>query len=123
MQSRNNNTKRLLKLINESLENDKAFDIKEINLIKRSSIADYMVLASGNSSRHVSSISKNLLNKIKKFGINPGRPEGITNSDWVLIDAYDIVIHLFRPEVREFYGLEKMWDMPNVHNKNLNKSK
>ena len=104
--------KRLLSLTCSSLEDDKAIDLKTINLKDRSSIADFMVIASGNSSRQVSSMANNLIKKFKNEGISTRKPEGITNSDWVLIDAYDIIIHLFRPEVRDFYALEKMWEIP-----------
>ena len=104
--------KKLLFLTCRSLEDDKAFNIKTINLKDRSSIADFMVIASGNSSRQVSSMANNLIKKFKNEGILTRKPEGITNSDWVLIDVYDIIIHLFRPEVREFYALEKMWEIP-----------
>ena len=104
--------KKLLSLTCESLEDDKAIDIKAIDLKDRSSIADFMIIASGNSSRQVSSMANNLIKKFKDKGISTRKPEGITNSDWVLIDAYDIIIHLFRPEVRDFYALEKMWELP-----------
>ena len=104
--------KKLLYLTYESLENDKAIDVKAIDLKDRSSIADFMIIASGNSSRQVSSMANNLIKKFKDKGISTRKPEGITNSDWVLIDAYDIIIHLFRPEVRDFYALEKMWEIP-----------
>ena len=121
--SKINNLKKILKLLNKALEDEKAFDVKFINLQDRSSIADYMIIASGTSSRHVSSMSNNLIKKIKNFGIKSRKPEGLINSDWVLIDASDIVIHLFRPEVREFYKLEKMWETPNFDNFNSHKSK
>ena len=104
--------KKLLSLTFETLEDDKAIDIKAIDLKDRSSIADFMIIASGNSSRQVSSMANNLIKKFKDKGISTRKPEGITNSDWVLIDAYDIIIHLFRPEVRDFYALEKMWELP-----------
>ena len=113
---KNNNStitiKKLLFLTCSSLEDDKAINIKTINLKDRSSIADFMIIASGNSSRQVSSMANNLIKKFKNEGISTRKPEGITNSDWVLIDAYDIIIHLFRPEVRDFYALEKMWEIP-----------
>ena len=108
--------KKLLSLTCESLEDDKAIDIKAIDLKNRSSIADFMIIASGNSSRQVSSMANNLIKKFKDKGISTRKPEGITNSDWVLIDAYDIIIHLFRPEVRDFYALEKMWEIPKSKN-------
>ena len=111
--------KKLLSLTFDSLEDDKAIDIKTIDLKDRSSIADFMVIASGNSSRQVSSMANNLIKKFKIKGVSTRKPEGITNSDWVLIDAYDIIIHLFRPEVREFYALEKMWEIPKSTNSEI----
>ena len=111
--------KKLLSLTCESLEDDKAIDIKAIDLKNRSSIADFMIIASGNSSRQVSSMANNLIKKFKMKGVSTRKPEGITNSDWVLIDAYDIIIHLFRPEVREFYALEKMWEIPKSTNSEI----
>ena len=111
--------KKLLSLTFDSLEDDKAIDIKTIDLKDRSSIADFMVIASGNSSRQVSSMANNLIKKFKIQGVSTRKPEGITNSDWVLIDAYDIIIHLFRPEVREFYALEKMWEIPKSTNSEI----
>ena len=111
--------KKLLSLTYDSLEDDKAIDIKTIDLKDRSSIADFMVIASGNSSRQVSSMANNLIKKFKIKGVSTRKPEGITNSDWVLIDAYDIIIHLFRPEVREFYALEKMWEIPKSTNSKI----
>ena len=109
-------TKQILKLILKSLDNDKAFNVKSIDLFKRSSIADFMVIASGTSSKQVSSMAQNLIKRLKDSGIRTRKPEGLVNSDWVLIDVNDIVIHLFRPEVRDFYRLEKMWEIPNLHN-------
>ena len=111
--------KKLLSLTCGSLEDDKAIDIRTIDLKDRSSIADFMIIASGNSSRQVSSMANNLIRKFKIKGVSTRKPEGITNSDWVLIDAYDIIIHLFRPEVREFYALEKMWEMPKSTNSEI----
>ena len=114
--TRIHNTKKLLKLILKSLGDDKAFDVKSIDLLQRSSIADFMIIASGASSKQVSSMANNLRKRLKDYGIKTRTPEGLINSDWVLIDAFDIVIHLFRPEVREFYRLEKMWEIPNLQN-------
>ncbi|MAJ13869.1 MAG: ribosome silencing factor [SAR116 cluster bacterium] len=113
------NMKKILSLICHSLEDDKAINIKTIDLKKRSSIADFMIIASGNSTRQVSSMANNLIKKLKDNGISTRKPEGITNSDWVLIDAYDIIIHLFRPEVRDFYALEKMWEIPSSINSEI----
>ena len=102
-------SKELLKFTLKSLENDKGIDIVSINLIGRSSIADYMVVVSGNTVRQVTAMANNLIKKYKEIGLRLSSPEGISNGDWVLIDANDILIHIFRPEVREFYSLEKMW--------------
>ena len=102
-------SKELLKFTLNSLENDKGIDIVSINLIGRSSIADYMIVVSGNTVRQVTAMANNLIKKYKEIGIRLSSPEGMSNGDWVLIDANDILIHIFRPEVREFYSLEKMW--------------
>ncbi len=118
-----NNSKKLLHSILESLENDKAINIKSINLLDRSSIADYMVIASGSSTRQVNSMSQNLVKNLKNKGISARKPEGLANSDWVLIDVNEIIIHIFRPEVREFYKLEQMWEIPILkENKSKNLS-
>tara|TARA_B110000444_G_scaffold77578_1_gene73337 strand:- start:1043 stop:1423 length:381 start_codon:yes stop_codon:yes gene_type:complete len=102
-------SKNLLKLTLDALEDDKAIDIMSINLEGRSSIADYMIVASGSSAKQVTSMADNLVKKYKEIGLRTPSPEGMSNGDWVLIDAKDILIHLFRPEVRDFYSLEKMW--------------
>ncbi len=99
----------LLELILSSLEDDKAEEIVTIDLHGRTTIADQMVICSGRSSRQVSAIAEKLIDRIKQsFGFTP-RSEGRDSGDWVLIDAGDVVVHVFRPEVREFYQLEKMW--------------
>ncbi len=98
-----------LSLVLASLEDDKAEEIVQVDLRGKSDIADYMVIASGRSSRQVSSIADKLIERLKqKAGIN-ARAEGKEAGDWVLIDAGDVIVHVFRPEVREFYQLEKMW--------------
>ena len=102
-------SKQLLKVTLESLDNDKGIDIVSIDLIGRSSIADYMVVVSGNTVRQVTAMANNLAKKYKEMGLRLPSPEGMSNGDWVLIDAKDILIHIFRPEVRDFYSLEKMW--------------
>ena len=102
-------SKQLLKFTLESLDNDKGIDIVSIDLIGRSSIADYMVVVSGNTVRQVTAIANNLIKKYKEMVLRLPSPEGMSNGDWVLIDAKDILIHIFRPEVRDFYSLEKMW--------------
>ena len=102
-------SKHLLKLTIDSLEDDKGIDIIKIDLVGRSSIADYMIVVSGNTVRQVTAMANNLIKKYKEAGIRPPSPEGMSNGDWVLIDAKDILIHIFRPEVRDFYSLERMW--------------
>lgn len=99
----------LLARILSSLSDDKAEDVVQIDLRGKSSIGDYMVIASGRSTRQVSAMSEKLVEKLKaEFGVN-ARVEGKDAGDWVLIDTGDVIVHVFRPEVREFYQLEKMW--------------
>ncbi len=99
----------MLDLVLNSLQDDKAIDIVTIELQGKSQIADYMVVASGRSTRQVSAIVEKLADKLKQnMGIQT-RMEGKGAGDWVLLDAGDIIVHVFRPEVREFYQLEKMW--------------
>jgi ribosome-associated protein len=96
-------------LVMTSLDDDQAVETVSIPLAGKSSIADYMVVASGRSTRQVASMAAKLAEKIKaEFGRSP-RIEGLPTADWVLIDAGDVIIHLFRPEVRTFYNLERMW--------------
>ncbi|MBR0552924.1 ribosome silencing factor [Stakelama marina] len=93
----------------KSLDDDQAVEAVSIPLAGKSSIADYMVVASGRSSRQVASMATKLAQKIKdQFGHSP-KIEGLNTADWVLIDAGDVIVHLFRPEVRSFYNLERMW--------------
>ncbi|WP_455467002.1 ribosome silencing factor [Bartonella sp. B39] len=105
-----------LKVILKSLEDTKAEDIVSIDVQGRSSLADYMVIASGNSQRHVSYVADHLLCAWKDSGYGRASVEGLSGGDWVLIDTGDIIVHLFRPEVRLFYNLEKMWLAPNLNN-------
>ena len=99
----------LLDRILTSLKNDKAEDIVQIDLRGKSSIGDYMVIASGRSSRQVTAISEKLVDKIKNDYDRSSKVEGKNAGDWFLIDTGDVIVHVFRPEVREFYQLEKMW--------------
>lgn len=92
-----------------SLEDMKAEDTVTIDLIGKTSIADAMVVTSGRSNRHVSSVADNVIERLEKAGCKGLRVEGKRNGDWVLIDAGDVIVHVFRPEVRAFYDLEKMW--------------
>ena len=99
----------LKKEIENILNDNKAMEIKSINLKNKTSIADFMIVASGNSSRHIQALSEKLVDELKKKGISDCRLEGKNSNDWKLIDAIDIIIHIFHPEKRKFYNLEKMW--------------
>ena len=100
---------KLKNLIEKTLDQNKAKNITSINLKGKSSIADYMIIASGTSSRHIQSLAEILKEKLQKNGINKCRIEGKTSEDWKLIDAIDIIVHIFHPQKRKFYDLEKMW--------------
>ena len=93
----------------QALDDEKGEDILSIPIGNTSSIADYIVIASGTSSRKVLSMAQNLEVKLKKAGVTILGREGVKQADWVLLDACDVIVHLFKPEVREFYGLERMW--------------
>ena len=95
--------------IKQILTANKATEVKSISLKNKTSIADFMIIASGNSSRHIQALSEILLAELKKRGIENCRLEGRSSNDWKLIDALDIIIHIFHPEKRKFYDLEKMW--------------
>ena len=99
----------LKKEIENILDNNKAIEVKSIDLKDKTSIADFMIVASGNSSKHLQALSEILLDKLKKKGINDCRLEGRNSNEWKLIDAKDIIIHIFHPEKRKFYDLETMW--------------
>ena len=99
----------LKKEIESILNDNKAMEITSINLKDKTSIADFMIIASGNSSRHIQALSEKLLDELKKKGIENCRIEGRNSNDWKLIDAIDIIIHIFHPEKRKFYELEKIW--------------
>ena len=106
----------LHQLVMASLDDDQAVETVSIPLAGKSSIADYMVVASGRSTRQVASMAIKLADKIKaEFGRTP-RVEGLPTADWVLIDAGDVIVHLFRPEVRSFYNLERMWAFGDTGN-------
>ena len=94
--------------IENILNDNKAIEIRSINLKDKTSIADFMIVASGNSSRHIQALSEILLDALKKKGINNCRLEGKDSDDWKLIDAIDIIIHIFHPKKRKFYNLERM---------------
>jgi len=99
-------------LIEKSLDDSKATDIVVINLKGKTDIADYMIVASGTSSRHVNAIAQNLLEELRHNEIKGIEPEGADTGEWVLVDTYDVIVHIFKPEIRAKYELEKMWQMP-----------
>jgi ribosome-associated protein len=110
--------RKLHALVMQSLDDDQAQEVVSIPLAGKSNIADFMVIASGRSTRQVASMAQKLAERIKEAG-GSARIEGLTNADWVLIDAGDVIVHLFRPEVRSFYNLERMWafgDAPEAPN-------
>ena len=102
-------SEKILARILSSLEDDKAEDVVQVSLSGKSDMADHMVIASGRSTRQVAAMAQKLAEKVKQAGFGPARVEGLPTADWVLIDAGDVVVHLFRPEVRSFYNLERMW--------------
>ena len=93
----------------KTLDNNKALDIISIDLANKSSMADYMIIASGTSSRHIQSLSEQVLEKLKNSGVKDSRIEGKDSSEWKLVDGIDLIVHIFHPEKRKFYELEKMW--------------
>jgi ribosome-associated protein len=99
----------LLDVVLEALDDAKAEEVVCIDLKGKTSIGDHMVVASGRSQRHVGAVADQLVRKLKEKGYGRARVEGLPNADWVLIDAGDVIVHIFRPEVRAFYNLEKMW--------------
>jgi len=105
-------TPKLKKLVESTLNLNKAENIVSINLKGKSYIADYMIIASGTSSRHIQSLSEILISTLEKKGVGKFKIEGRTSDGWKLIDAIDIIIHVFHPEKRKFYDLEKMWAEP-----------
>ena len=99
----------LRKEIEKILSDNKAIEITSIDLKNKTSIADFMIIASGNSSRHIQALSEILIDNLKKKGLQYCRLEGTNSKEWKLIDAKDIIIHIFHPEKRKFYDLERMW--------------
>ena len=97
-------------LVLQSLDDNKGIDIVSIPLDGKSSIADFMVIASGSSSRQVAALAEYLEVKLKRAGVPILGKEGLAQADWVLLDTAEVIVHLFRPEVRDFYSLERMWD-------------
>ena len=102
----------LKSIILNTLDSNKALDIVSIDLRNKSSIADHMIVASGTSSRHIQALSEQVLEKLKLNGIKNCKIEGNESNDWKLIDGIDVIVHIFNPEKRKFYDLEKMWSEP-----------
>ena len=99
----------LKSIILETLDSNKALDIISIDLKNKSSMADYMIVASGTSSRHIQALSEQVLEKLKANGIKNSKIEGKESNDWKLVDGVDLIVHIFNPEKRKFYELEKIW--------------
>tara|TARA_B100000945_G_C20234538_1_gene526949 strand:+ start:261 stop:611 length:351 start_codon:yes stop_codon:yes gene_type:complete len=99
----------LKQIVIHTLDTNKAQDIVSINLHDKSSMADYMIIASGTSSRHIQSLSEQVLEKLKDNGVKDSKIEGKESSEWKLVDGVDLIVHIFHPEKRKFYELEKMW--------------
>jgi ribosome-associated protein len=117
--SGNDTVSRAIKTVLASLEDSKAENIVSIDIQGKSSLGDYMVVASGRSHRHVAAVADQLLKALKDAGIGQVRVEGLSGADWVLIDSGDVIVHVFRPEIREFYNLEKMWQAPDLEEETL----
>ena len=103
-----NNTD-LKNIILDTLDSNKALDIISIDLKNKSSMADYMIIASGTSSRHIQALSEQVLEKLKNNGMKNSKIEGKESTDWKLVDGIDLIIHIFHPDKRKFYELEKIW--------------
>ncbi len=107
--SGNGNSGKLHRVVLDCLDDAKAEDVVSIDLAGKTSLGDHMVVASGRSQRHVGAIADQLARKLREEGFGRARIEGLPHCDWVLIDSGDVIVHIFRPEVRDFYNLEKMW--------------
>ena len=99
----------MIELVLQSLEDAKAEQTVSIDITGKSSLSDHMVVTSGRSNRHVSAVADQLVKALREGGFSKPRIEGLPHADWVLVDAGDVIVHIFRPEVREFYNIEKMW--------------
>ena len=114
MERSENAAAKALKLVLESLDDSKAENVTSIDIAGKSALGDYMVVVSGRSNRHVTAIAEHLIDDLKAEGFGSPRIEGLETGDWVLIDSGDIIVHVFRPEIREFYNLERMWAAPDT---------
>ncbi|MDB9784488.1 ribosome silencing factor [Pelagibacteraceae bacterium] len=106
-------------IIEKTLDLNKANNITTINLKEKSFIADFMIIASGTSSRHLQALSEIVVSELKKRGIEGCRIEGRESNDWKLVDAIDVIVHIFHPDKRQFYDLEKMWSEPSPKEKSM----
>lgn len=102
-------TRPMIDVVLESLDDAKAEQIIAVDITGKSSLSDHMVVASGRSQRHVGAVADQLIKALREAGYGKPRVEGLPHCDWVLVDASDVIVHIFRPEVREFYNIEKMW--------------
>ena len=102
-------TPKMIDVVLKSLDDAKAEDVVSIDITGKSSLSDHMVVTSGRSNRHVSAVADQVVKALREAGFSKPRVEGLPHADWVLVDAGDVIVHIFRPEVREFYNLEKMW--------------
>lgn len=99
----------MIDVILDCLDDAKAEAVVAVDIVGKSSLADHMVVASGRSQRHVGAVADQMINALREAGFGKPRVEGLPHCDWVLVDAGDVIVHIFRPEVREFYNIEKMW--------------
>lgn len=105
----------MLEMIQTQLSDNKADNVQTIDIRGRSSLADFIIIASGNSGRHLKSMAEYIALDLKRQGMPPLGVEGEREGEWVLVDTGDIIVHLMLPRVREFYNLEKLWDVPRIH--------
>lgn len=112
--SRYDRSRSAIETVLASLDDSKAENIVSIDIQGKSSLADHMVVASGRSHRHVAAVAEHLIKALKEAGLGNAKVEGLASADWVLIDGGDVIVHVFRPEVRDFYQLEKMWAAPDL---------
>jgi ribosome-associated protein len=106
----------MIDVVLQSIEDAKAEQTVALDLAGKSSLADHMVVTSGRSNRHVGAVADQLVKALREAGFNKPRVEGLPHCDWVLVDAGDVIVHIFRPEVREFYNIEKMWAVDFAEN-------